>query len=202
MRMARAHACGRQSWQFKVARRCNASASSFPQLSHTSGSRRTATVQSSRSWAFKPEDCKNSSKSSTRVGSLTWISIYRSRAPRVAARQARTSQSRQKPSAVNGATRNSRPSADSPGRVASVEDQGVAIGISERREVADTGIPGLRDELDPLRFEFSSRRGNVSYSQCKSGFVCNERQVLAFWLPEAERHVRRLNLALCRITVG
>jgi hypothetical protein len=55
-----------------------------------------------------------------------------------------------------------------------VEDQGVAIGISERREVADPGIPGLRDELDPLRFEFSSRRGNVSHSQCKSGLVATK----------------------------
>ena len=69
-------------------------------------------------------------------------------------------------------------------------------------QVADSGIPRLRNELDPLRFEFSSRRGNVSYSQRKPGLVCNERQFLAFWLPEAERHVRRLNLALCRLTIG
>ena len=42
-------------------------------------------------------------KSSTNVGSVTWISIYRSRPPRVAACRARTSHSRQKRSAVNGA---------------------------------------------------------------------------------------------------
>lgn len=88
----------------------------------------------------------------------------------------------------------SEPPAFAPGRIASVEDQGVAVEVSERREVTDPGVRRFRDELDPLRFEFGSRRGDVGHSQCKSGLVCNERQSLAFWLPEAERHVRRLNL--------
>src|SRR5687768_12989094 len=51
--------------------------------------------------AFQPKDRRNLSRSSTKVVSVTKISIYRSRPPRVAARRARTSHSRQKRSAVN-----------------------------------------------------------------------------------------------------
>ena len=47
-----------------------------------------------------------------------------------------------------------RPLARVPWRVAAVENHGVPVWVATGREVADAGVPRLRDELNALRFQF------------------------------------------------
>ncbi len=49
-------------------------------------------------------------------------------------------------------------------RVAPVEDQRVAVGITEGGEVTDPRVPRLGDELDALRLELGASRGDIVHA--------------------------------------
>src|SRR3954470_24766974 len=82
-----------------------------------------------------------------------------------------------------------------PRRIAPVEDDRVPVEIPADAHAADAGVVDA-DELAAAGHELVAGGMDVGDAQCQPGHVRPKLLAVALRVPEAERHVRRLDLAL------
>src|SRR5215210_5010477 len=75
-----------------------------------------------------------------------------------------------------------------------MQDEPVSVGIGEERHVANTRVLGLALELHSGPFQCGPRLYHIRHAQCDSRRVRRKPLALGLRLPEAERHVARVEL--------